>query len=429
MFVYLKNRKLGENEIDNVDIIKSIGAKLENNEKEDIVYLLGEKNKESNIFFENIYLLVSNGESGEVSSIEVRNGNGYNPKIFVSDFNGNRLDEILVTSESGGSGGYVNASLYAMRNSEIIEIFNIDIINNESNYRVEFKDGYIVEVMDIVDNRKYLIDISLKSKKYLNEIYTEKGKLKKALQGQVLSVGGVYSLYVDNDNASELVAVQRVIGLYNGDVLGYINSIIKFDNSDFKVIKKSFSIEGVEQGCCRCCQSIMNGIIKNKCSIDFSRVNFIEAEKVKDYKIERALEKEFNIKAGVDKVSYLYNRIDLNDNKNYNVMVYLEGARFCEGNGCTLAILEEKGDEYFLISKIVGSKNPIIISDEKTNGYKNIIMKIESGFGEGGYRELKFNGNAYPKSPKDEPRVKKGSKINGIAIIADDLFYVKGIEV
>ncbi|MGL5353085.1 MAG: hypothetical protein ACRDA5_07150, partial [Clostridium sp.] len=234
---------------------------------------------------------------------------------------------------------------------------------------------------------------------------------------------------INNDDSSELVVVQRVIGIYNADTLGYINSILKFENCDFKVIKKSFSIEGVSQGDSRCGKCIKDGIIKNKCSIDFSRVNFIESEKLKDYKIERALEKELNIKPGIDKVSYLYNRINLKDNNKYNVMVYLEGPKFCECNGCTLVILEDKGDEYCILSKIVGTRNPIIISDEKTNGYKNIIMKVESTLGEGIYKELKFNGNAYPASPINEPKVKKSSKIQGVAVIADDLFYVKGIEV
>ncbi|MGL5085989.1 MAG: hypothetical protein ACRC68_09815, partial [Clostridium sp.] len=267
-----------------------------------------------------------------------------------------------------------------------------------------------------------------REKKYLDEIYTDKGKLKKNYNGEVLSVGGVYSLDIDNDNKSELLVVQRVIGLYNADTLGYISSILKFENGDFKVIRRSFSIEGILTGCSRCCESFKNGVIKNKCSIDFSRVNFIESEKVKDYKIEKALEKEFKVRAGIDKVSYLYNRIDLNDN-NSNVIVYLEGPNFCESNGCTLVILENKGGEYCVISKIVGTRNPIIISDEKTNGYKNIIMKIESSLGEGIYKELKFNGKCYPTNLKNEPKVKKRSKIQGIAVIADDLFYVKGIEV
>ena len=41
---------------------------------------------------------------------------------------------------------------------------------------------------------------------------------------------------------------------------------------------------------------------------------------------------------------------------------------------------------------------------------------------------LKYNGNSYPRNPLKEEKLKKGRKINGIAVISDDLFYRRGIE-
>lgn len=428
MFLNSNSNKFRENNDNNIVIIKSVGANLNNLCKEDIIYLMGKTTSESNIYYENLYILISNGETGKDITFNIENGSGYSPRIYISDFNGDGLDEILFTSEQGGSGGYINVNLYKFKNDNLEEIFNSESINNENIYTVNYRNNYVVEVKDEAENKKYLIDISMRDKEYLNEMYNEKGVLKKSIKGQVLSVGGAYSIDIDNDKFSELFIVQRIIGIYNSDTLGYINSILKFDKENFSVIKKNLSIEGTSQGCSRFCKEIKNGIIKNKCSIDFSKVNFIEAEKIKDHKIERALEKEFNVKAGIDKLTYLYNKIDLNDNKENNVIAYIEGPRFCRCDGCTVVILENKGKEYSVISKIYGSKNPIIISDEKTNGYKNIIMKVDTRAGETIYNELRFNGNSYPLNPECEPRVKKGNKIEGIAIIADDLFYVKGID-
>lgn len=428
MIPNFNNKDFREEHLNGIKIIKSIGANLNGDEKENIVYLMGKKLEESSIYYENLYIVVSNGETGEDTTFEIENGSGYNPKIYINDFNGDGLDEILFISEEGGISGYINANIYCYKNKRLKEIFNIENINRENIYTVSYKNSYIVEISDEMECKEYVIDISLKSKDYLSEIYNEKGIIKKDMKGEVLFIGGMYIVDIDNDNISELVAIQRVIGAYNSDTLGYINSVLKFDREDFKIIRKFISIEGISQECRRCCDNMKTELLKTKYSIDFSKVNFIEAEKTKDYKIERALEKEFNIRSGIDNVSYLYNRVDLNDNKKKYIIAYIEGPKFCIENGCTVVILEDRGKSYSVISKISGAINPIIVSDEKTNGFKNIIMKVDNRNGEYIYKELKFNGNAYPLNPIDEPKVKKGSKIQGIAFIADDLFYVKGIE-
>lgn len=428
MFSNLSNKELREDSLNNIKVIKSVGANLSGNEKEDVVYLMGRNADESSIYYEDLYIVVSNGETAKNITLKIESSSGYNPKISINDLNGDGLDEIIFTSEDGGSGGYINISIYSYKNECLEEIFNIESINSENIYTVNYKNGYIVEVMDERKCEKYLLDISLRSKGYLEEIYNDKGVVKKDTQGQVLFTGGMYIVDIDNDNILELVIIQRIIGIYNSDTLGYMNSILKFDGENFKIIKKYISIEGITQKCNRCCSEIKNDIVKNKCSIDFSKVNFIESEKIKNHKIERALEKEFNIKSGIDNVTYLYNKIDLNDNNKRDVIAYIEGPKFCKGNGCTVVILQDRGKSYSVISKISGAINPIIVSDEKTNGYKNIIMKLDTRNGESIYKELKFNGNAYPLDPINEPKVKKGSKIQGIAFISDDLFYVKGIK-
>ena len=428
MFLDLSYNDFRESDLDDRVIIKSMGANLRNLCEEDIVYLVGKKTEESNRYYEKLYIIVSNGNNGSNRTLKIEDVSGYNPKIYISDFNSDGLDEILFTLEKGESSGDINANIYSFKDNTIEEIFNSESINNEIIYNTSYRDNYIVEVNDKMENKKYLIDISLKEKDYLNKLYNERGVLKNSINGDVLSIEGTYAIDIDNDNISEILIVQRVIGRDNADTLGYINSILKFNGEKFEVIRKSISIEGISNGYSRSWREMKNGIIKNKCSIDFSNINFIEGEKVKDYKIERALEKEFNIKSGVDKLTYLYNKIDLNDNKEINIIAYIEGPRFCRSDGGTLVILKDKGKEYSVIAKIYGAKNPIIISDEKTNGYKNIIMKVDSRGGETIYNELRFNGNSYPINPKDEPRVKRGEKIQGIAVIADDLFYVKGID-
>ena len=415
-----------EEDVDNIVIIKSTGANFNKNEKEDIVYLMGKSIEKSAIYYDRLNIVILNEKNGRIINLKIENGPCYNPHIYIKDFNGDGVDEILFISHQGENNKYTNANIYSFKNECITEIFNVNSINNDNIYEVNYKNGYSVEIVDKSQNKKYLIDISLKDKKYLDEIYNEKGIVKKLNKGSVLSVEEVGIL--NKRTNWNLLIKQKVIGLFNSDTLGYINSSLKFNGENVKIIK-SLSIEGVDVSGFRGCHESRNIILNNKCSIDFSKVNFIESEKLKDYKIEKALEKEFNINVGIDKVTYLYNKIDLNDNREDNVIAYIEGTKFCRNGGCTVAILEYRGDSYSVISKIIGAQNPIIISDEKTNGFKNIIMKVDIKNGESIYNELKFNGNSYPLNALYEPKVKKGNKIRGIAILADDLFYIKGIEI
>ncbi|GKX27628.1 hypothetical protein SH1V18_01080 [Vallitalea longa] len=44
------------------------------------------------------------------------------------------------------------------------------------------------------------------------------------------------------------------------------------------------------------------------------------------------------------------------------------------------------------------------------------------------YAIMKYDGNSYPSNPSVEPRVERGTKVEGTAIIADDLLINKGLK-
>ncbi|WP_281811106.1 hypothetical protein [Vallitalea longa] len=72
--------------------------------------------------------------------------------------------------------------------------------------------------------------------------------------------------------------------------------------------------------------------------------------------------------------------------------------------------------------------NPIIITDNKTNGYRDIVMDVYGGGINRFYAIMKYDGNSYPSNPSVEPRVERGTKVEGTAIIADDLLINKGLK-
>ena len=156
-------------------------------------------------------------------------------------------------------------------------------------------------------------------------------------------------------------------------------------------------------------------------------VSYIKSETKPDPELERAFSKEFGIKRGEDRVRYFYNRIDLNGDEVPETFVYLIGPFVCGTGGCSGLVLERVNGEYEVISRFSLVRTPVIISEVKTNGWKNIIMYVTGGGIEPSYRLLKFDGETYPLNPSIQPKV-ESENIKGIGIISDDITENTGIK-
>lgn len=112
---------------------------------------------------------------------------------------------------------------------------------------------------------------------------------------------------------------------------------------------------------------------------------------------------------------YAYKKIDLNGDKKPEIIVHLTGIPFCGTGGCTTLIFRKVANEYKLVSEIVLHHPPIIISNNKTNGWNDIII---GQFRIGntrypGYYALKFNGRTYPVNPINGTRLPQKRKLTG----------------
>lgn len=162
--------------------------------------------------------------------------------------------------------------------------------------------------------------------------------------------------------------------------------------------------------------------------IDFSSIKYICSEKERDIKLEKAIVKAFDLEQNEDNVRYYYNKVDLNEDGNPEVFVYLVGPYVCGTGGCSGAIFKLENGEYKLLSRFSLVRNPVIISKTKTNGYRDIIMHVFGGGIESFFAWVKYDGKTYPSNPSVQPKVEPGTKVGGIAVIADDIANNPGIK-
>ncbi|WFD10010.1 hypothetical protein [Tepidibacter hydrothermalis] len=161
--------------------------------------------------------------------------------------------------------------------------------------------------------------------------------------------------------------------------------------------------------------------------LDLSNVKYIGYEATRDEKLEEAIHKtmpEYD-KETYGPVRYYYNKVDLNGDGKEEIFTVLYGM-YVAGSGGGTGLLFD--NDYNLVTQFSLVRTPVIISDNKTNGWNEILMYVSGGGVESFYAQMKFDGKTYPSNPSVQSEVKPGTKIEGKAIIANEATWDNGIE-
>jgi hypothetical protein len=211
----------------------------------DNVYLTGVKTSDSP-FTQNITLVIQDGATGRFAGIPLKENAGYNPALFLGDFTGDAVDDILIGIATGGSGGTMYYYIYSYVGSMAKLLFDFSVYNDLFKYEVVYRDYYKVEVISRLNNMKYIIDITYKGAEYLNEIYDRNGRLKAPISGFVNPLSGLYPVDFDSNRVYELLAYQKIAGRYNADSIGYVQNILKWKNNMFVLDNQYVAVFGAQ---------------------------------------------------------------------------------------------------------------------------------------------------------------------------------------
>lgn len=209
----------------------------------DTVYLTADKTEDSP-FWQNITLVLQNGKTNLFERIPLNENAGYHPTLFLGDFTGNHVLDILITIDSGGSGGTIYAYVFSFLDGEMKQVFDADVFNERYKYTVEYENHYQVNVTSMFPNKKYVLDLKYKGTEYLSEIYNEDGTLKEPIEGWVDPISGLYPIDYARDKTYELTALQQIAGRYHADGLGYVENVLKWNGHEFGSERQSVSIFG-----------------------------------------------------------------------------------------------------------------------------------------------------------------------------------------
>lgn len=154
-----------------------------------------------------------------------------------------------------------------------------------------------------------------------------------------------------------------------------------------------------------------------------SIVGRIFSEKKRNPKLEASIISNLEIKKENDKTTrYYFNYVDLNNDSVSEVLVYIFWGYFCGTGGCDAYLFKQIKNKFVLVTHFGPVRNPIVVSEKYTKGWKSLIFfNSGGGINSGFYSVCRFNGSGYPDNPtvEDEAPALR-TKEKGIA-------YLEGI--
>ena len=165
---------------------------------------------------------------------------------------------------------------------------------------------------------------------------------------------------------------------------------------------------------------------------DITGVRYERAERTHDAELERAIRRAIgrseDARATESVGRYFYNRVDLNGDGRPEVLAYLMGLEFCGTGGCNLLVFQSGDNGYRLLAEISLVNNPVVVSRQRTRGWNDLILYVAGGgITRGHYVRLSFDGRRYPANPTVLPALRRGTRIAGVAYMADEVSPEAGL--
>jgi hypothetical protein len=122
-------------------------------------------------------------------------------------------------------------------------------------------------------------------------------------------------------------------------------------------------------------------------------------------------------------IRYLYNRADLNGDGKSETVVWVYGKRLSAATGFDALIFRSIKGEYQLIGHFTDVWTPIIVSERRLQGWKDLLVWVAGGGTLGHYVGVSFDGRSYSEADganiQPTYEVKDGSRIRGEALVSD----------
>lgn len=98
---------------------------------------------------------------------------------------------------------------------------------------------------------------------------------------------------------------------------------------------------------------------------------------------------------------YDYTRADLNGDGARDAIFLFKGPYnyWCGWSGCMMVIMEATDNDFRIVNEVTGIRGPLLISENTTNGWKDIIVRVSGTNMPDRNVAMQFDGETYPVNP------------------------------
>lgn len=191
------------------------------------VYLFGSYHNKG-LYADELRIEIRNLAGATIKQFKPQLRGGYSARIALLPFLKNGLSQIYLAADGGGSGAFAYYNIYSLCGGTEKLIFSNDQFDEKFHYAAEYAADYRLCVVNDESKRNFTIDLRNKDKNYLDSLYTENGSLKQQTKGNVSPLNAVFPFYNATENRYDLIAYQRITGLFSADSYGYLINHLRF---------------------------------------------------------------------------------------------------------------------------------------------------------------------------------------------------------
>lgn len=195
-------------------------------------------------YWQNIELEITDGRTGRTARVPLAHDGGYDPQLVLGSMTARDRVDALIALETGSSGAVGLYSVVAYQNGAYQTVFDSEQYAKRMRYRVQYLDQYVVRAESENTGMAYFIDLAGKDGDYLAQLYDKNGVLRQPQTGFVDPVSLLYPADVNRDGLLELVAWQKISGLYHADALGDFITTLAWNGRAFTPTTQTVGILG-----------------------------------------------------------------------------------------------------------------------------------------------------------------------------------------
>ncbi|WP_018249866.1 hypothetical protein [Orenia marismortui] len=226
------------------EIIESKAVDVTGDGNKDNVILLGSKlDDNKSTFRDSLLIIVQESKKQKYLKATYDNFSGYEPKLTIKELTGDKVADVMVSANSGGSGGIYHHLIASFKDGKAKVIFDAD---NNQGVKVsgQFIPNFKAKLNFIDLQKESILDISINKENYIKQkIYDKKGNLIKRIliRPYANPFSKLETVDYDHDGKYELKGIQQIVGSSNSDKISKIESIWSYHNNKWILKEVSYN--------------------------------------------------------------------------------------------------------------------------------------------------------------------------------------------